>query len=365
MKDEVKALFIDQNYIEPADYLFRRIDTKGRRNYIKIERNGKASIAPSVTTIMDRTIPMSKYLLDWLIRLGHEGAEWFKKQSACYGTFLHASFADILRGAKIKTDTEYLKSKMELFYNLHREDGFDVREGEKWYEMKGRDMAKDFIGFLQWLEENDVQPLAIEYPVMSPKIIGWYCLETKEKWFAKQTKKKCKKNCIDEEGQCGNCVEIRESAGCIDLVCRMKIKDVEKIALVDFKSGINGFYDNNAIQLVAYAMLWFLQNPAREAELLFNWSPNNFNLPLRANANTYHFEDQTKKISPELWPHLCGIYELNPKNFSYEPKTIIAPQELGRGSDVSNSAVFLVKDEIQEKIEEARIEIEKRKLEAF
>lgn len=350
MIDEIKALFIDKNYIEEPLYKFRRIDIKGRRNYIKVYPDGKAFIAPSVTTIMNETLKMSPFLLKWMIDNGQEKIAWFKEQSANYGTFLHSVLADILRGGDVSFDPKVNKEKFDIFYNTHREGGFDALKGWEWCEMKGRDMAKDFYGFLRWAKEYQVKPLAIEYPIMSDKTIGWYCLKNKYKWFPGELPKKCETICQE----CENYVLIKENAGCIDLVCRATIDGQEKICLVDFKSGLNGFYKDQRIQVAAYASLWNSQHPDKPTDHIFLWSPHDFKLPAKANTKFYCFKDQTGKVKPRKWELCCEQYAADNDNFPFEPKTIFNPGNYGISDDISDEVVFFVYDEIQEIIEETR-----------
>lgn len=260
--EEVKAQYLNKEYIvEPTFYNYR-VNFSGRRFYLRIFDKDNYKIAPSFSAISRYCEPTPKYLIDWQIKVGKEKATWILKNSAAYGTFAHIQYGRILRGEKLSLNHDIQLNEIQYF--TEKED-IDFKELMKWYKEERRDIRKDIFGFVKWCIDYKVKPIAIEYPVMA----------------------------LDGS-----------VAGTIDLVCKLTIplskteikegkEEKEVIGLGDFKSGMNGFYEDNEIQLHTYKPMWNEEHPELPIDLVFNYGSHNYMLPLSNKVTPYKFKDQT------------------------------------------------------------------------
>ena len=76
----------------------------------------------------------------------------------------------------------------------------------------------------------------------------------------------------------------------IDLVCTLQTKEGRKTAIVDFKSGRNGFSEEHELQLHLYRDMWHENFPEHQIDKVFNFSPKDW----RKEKPTYNFKDQTE-----------------------------------------------------------------------
>ena len=354
--EKIRELYFDENYVRSRECQFRRVDISGGlREYIEVSEDLSAAIAASVTTIEKKTIPLSEYILKWMYD-NHKNYEWLRDQSANYGTFFHTLCAHALRGGEIDNNPDALKEMMKAFYTKYRESGFDFEEGYTWYRLMKRNLKKEILSFFRWAEDYDVKPLAIEYKLMSKKEIGSWCL--RGKGFTNC--QKCK-NKIDINGKCENYLSIRQSAGCLDFVVRAKGEKTGgewKIVLVDVKSGLNGeTYEENEVQLEAYAEMWNESNLDCLIDMIFVFKPHIFDKKTRANKKYYTFENLTGKQDFGRWGNLCENFNMNKKHFKFAPKKRTVTGVYKRGSDVSDEALFEEVDIILDMVMEGRKEI--------
>lgn len=348
--EEVRELYFDKDYVRSRDCLFARVDLPGNlREYIEVSPDGSAAIAASVTTIEKKTLPLSDYIIKWMID-HHVNHKWLLRQSADYGTFLHVIYDELLRGKVIDTKHDALIDKMRVFYNTHKESGFRFEDGLLWYLAMDRNLEIEILSFLRWIEDYDVRPIAIEYKLMSKKEIGYWCLKHKKIGPGID----CSENfcCAD----CEYKLSIRQSAGCLDLgviAKGEKTGGAERKLLVDIKSGLtSATYEEYEIQLEGYNEMWSEQNPDCLFDGLFVFKPHIFNSKSR--TKYYTFDELTGKQNPRRWPNLCENFNMSPKNFKFGPMKKIISGEYGIGSDISDEAIYEERDEILEKILEMR-----------
>ena len=347
--EELKEKYLSDDYAREQNYILFRQDVKGVRYYIKVGDGKKLSIAPSVTSIISKTRPLSQYLIDWMIKNGAEKADWFKKQSADYGTFLHVVYSEIITGKIYEMKKESLLDKMKIFFSS---DEYDFEECMRWYRQEKRDIQKDIYSFLKWVKDYEVEPIAVEYPIMSTCQKKWYCRE-KERliYFGMEPCENMKEKRICSE--CENAVSIMESAGAIDLVCLARLKKGEdkQRLIVDWKTGLKSFYDEHAIQLKMYQDMWNNENPDYIVDQIWNFSPKGYRLPIGKTVTPYSFKNQTENEETELVDLYLEIFHIQEKYFNFSKKVIFSDFEISNELDLTDENVFISSDVFQEVID--------------
>jgi len=123
--------------------------------------------------------------------------------------------------------------------------------------------AKALMSFDQWMQDYEVEPLAIEVLLHS-----------------------------DTYGY----------AGTADLVCRVK---GGKVILVDFKSG-SSVYEDYAVQLEMYRLAWNEHadmHDIPQVTEVYNWLPKDWR-----KGPTYTFKDQTGECTSHAIEYRCKLY---------------------------------------------------------
>ena len=239
--EQMKAMFFDRNALIEPQFPVYQLNTKGYRYYYKYDEAGEPQFYPSVTTILSQTMPESPFLKQWLDKLGAEAADRYRDERAAYGTFMHGLFGELLINRTIDLDDIQEKLKMYIEQKQLPVD----------FIFYADDLKKDVLAFAQWVVDYDVRPLAIEIALVS---------------------------------------ELKHYAGLIDLVCTLQTKEGRKTAIVDFKSGRNGFSEEHELQLHLYRDMWHENFPEHQIDKVFNFSPKDW----RKEKPTYNFKDQTE-----------------------------------------------------------------------
>ena len=254
--EEMKAVFFDKNALIEPSYRVFQLNSKGHRYYYKYDEQGEPIFYPSVTTILAQTLPKSPFLVSWIADKGEEEAERYKAERAAYGTFMHAQFEDLLINRSYDLDS--LKSRLK--------DYIDEKSLPMDFIYYADELKKDVLAFAQFVLDYDVRPLAVEIALVS---------------------------------------EINHYAGMIDCPCTMKLspkKDERINAIVDFKSGRKGFYEECEIQLHLYKKMWEENFPDQPIERLYNFSPKDWR-----KKPSYNLKDQTDSVNAEKIPALLEI----------------------------------------------------------
>ena len=257
--EEMKAMYFDSDALVEPSYRVYQLNSNGERFYYTIGENGEPTFYPSVTTILSKTMPMSPYLLDWMFSKGKEEAERYKNERAAYGTFMHISFEELIINRTY--DLDGLKGRLKAYIEEKRLPDDFIFYAD--------DLKKDILAFAQFVKDYKVKPLAIEISLVSKK--GY--------------------------------------AGSVDMPCRMaekKDSDTMINAIVDFKSGRNGFYEAHEIQLHMYKDMWNENFPDLQIDRVFNFSPKNW----RKNPS-YNLKDQTDCKSQYKIPSLLAIANID------------------------------------------------------
>lgn len=253
--EEMTAMFFDGALIEPP-YKVWQLNSKGHRYYYKFDDNGTPEFYPSVTTILSQTMPQSPFLIKWIADKGIDEAERYKAERAAYGTFMHAQFEELIINRVY--DLDGLKAKLKDYIDNNKLPADFIYYAD--------DLKKDVLAFAQFVLDYDVKPLAVEIALVHP---------------------------------------VYNYAGMIDLPCTMLAKPGSKDyinAIVDFKSGRKGFYEEAEIQLHLYKMMWNENFPDVPIERVFNFSPKDWR-----KKPTYNLKDQTDSPNAQKIPYLLEL----------------------------------------------------------
>lgn len=253
--EEMTAMFFDGALIEPP-YKVWQLNSKGHRYYYKFDDNGTPEFYPSVTTILSQTMPKSEFLIKWIADKGIDEAERYKAERAAYGTFMHAQFEELIINRVY--DLDGLKAKLKDYIDNNKLPADFIYYAD--------DFKKDILAFAQFVLDYDVKPLAVEIALVHP---------------------------------------VHNYAGMIDLPCTMLSKPGSKEyinAIVDFKSGRKGFYEEAEIQLHLYAMMWNENFPDIPIDRVFNFSPKDWR-----KKPTYNLKDQTDSPNAQKIPYLLEL----------------------------------------------------------
>lgn len=263
--EQMQAVFFDANALRVPNYKLYQLNTKGARYYYVWDDDGEPRFFPSVTTILGEVSPRNPFLENWRAEMGIEKADAYTQERANYGTFLHASIEKLLVARSY--DLDLLKSELAKYIEREQLPTSFINYAE--------DLKKDVLAFAQFVKDYDIQPLCIEESLYSEK--GY--------------------------------------AGMIDLVCSMyrfpheegkKAKNDERIiAMIDFKSGKNGFYESHIHQLYLYKDMWAENFPEFPIQSVFNWSPKDWR-----KSPTYNFKCQDDAIDPRITQTLLEQYRL-------------------------------------------------------
>lgn len=253
--EEIKAIFFDKDALREPPYRIYQLNGDGHRYYYKFDENGKPTFYPSVTTMLKQVMPTSPYLIKWLMDNGDNATEK-RDMAAAYGTFMHAQFERLI----ISRHYDFDKVPEILREYMTREN-----LPEKFYGESITKIRKDVLAFAQFIKDYKVKPLAVEIGLVHP--------------------------------HCGY-------AGCLDLPCQMvDPKTGEEFkAIVDFKSGRKGFFEEHELQLHLYMAMWNVNFPDAPISRVFNFSPKDWRT-----KPTYNLKEQTNSENAKKIPALLEL----------------------------------------------------------
>lgn len=293
--EEMSAMFFDADALIEPPYRVWQLNSSGHRYYYKFDKEGNPEFYPSVTTILSQTLPTSPWLVKWIADKGLEESERYKMERANYGTFMHAVFERLLINRSYNLDT--LKDELKEYIDVNRlpEDFIHYAD----------DLKKDVLAFAQFVLDYDVRPLAVEIALVHP---------------------------------------VYRYAGMIDCPCTMLEKPGAERrinAIVDFKSGRNGFYEEHEIQLHLYRDMWNENFPRFPMERVFNFSPKNWR-----KKPTYNLKDQTESPNARKIPALLELASIEDDKIENVFTACSGTIELDRTPDLSGNVVSMTLSEL-------------------
>lgn len=301
--EEMRALFFDAHALVEPPFKVYQLNSEGYRYYYRFE-DGEPVFYPSVTTMLSQVLPKSPFLIKWMVENGIEGAVEKRDLAAAYGTFMHIQFETLIINGRYDFDTVPVALANYLEVNNLPENVFN-----EWAVR----IRKDVLSFAQWIKDYKVRPLAIEISLVHPE---------------------------------------HHYAGCIDLPCVLTDPKTgeEVTAIVDFKSGRKGFWEEHEIQLHLYKMAWDVNFPEYPVQRVYNFSPKDWRT-----KPTYNFKDQTDSINAQKIPYLLGLAAIEDEKRENTLTIVRGTIDLASDSDLSENVLNLSLAElIKEKHENAQ-----------
>lgn len=254
--EEMTATFFNADALKEPKYKLYQLNSNGHRYYYRYE--GETPVFyPSVTTLLKQVMPTSPYLIEWMIKNGAEGSVEKRDLAAAYGTFMHAQFESLIINRRYDFDSV----PEALLTYIERNNLPDKFFGDSLTKVR-----KDVCAFAQFVKDYNVRPLAVEIALVHPEF---------------------------------------HYAGTLDLPCVMTDPKTGKefAAIVDFKSGRKGFYEEHELQLHLYKDMWNMNFPEMPIERVFNFAPKDW----RGVKPTYTLKDQTDSPNVAKIPALLQL----------------------------------------------------------
>jgi hypothetical protein len=158
--ETLTADWLSKDFIIESQERIYRFDNRETRFYLKYDGKNIIS-APGVTSVLKKTAPMGFGLLEWYAKNGMDKAGELMFEAQNYGTCLHIVFGKLLRGESIDLEDIAMDGMIEDFCLDHIMP-WQMNKPE-WR----RKLKQDVIGFCQWVQDFEVEPIAIEYPFAS------------------------------------------------------------------------------------------------------------------------------------------------------------------------------------------------------
>ena len=254
--EEMRAVYFNADALREPPYKVFQLNTAGYRYYYRFNESGETEFYPSVTTLLRQVMPTPPALLDWMIANGKEGSVEKRDLAAAYGTFMHIQLETLIINRRYDFDNV----SVVLLDYMEREN-LPKKVFSDWVVK----VRKDVLAFAQFARDYCVRPLAVEIGLVHPEF---------------------------------------KFAGCLDLPCVMRDPKTGKdfTAIVDFKSGRKGFFEEHELQLHLYREMWNVNFPDVPVSRVFNWSPKDWR-----KGPSYNLEDQTESVNAKKIPYLLAL----------------------------------------------------------
>lgn len=310
-------------------FTFKDQDFKGIEQLVNLYRDGLLDQAtmldcvkfyPSVTTVIKNSTPTSYGLIRLHEEKGKDFDKWFAGKGH-YGTLMHEILGTFIIERSL--NISQIQDFIDEYCQYHKVNV----EFADWYW----DIKKDVLAICKFFKDYDVTPIATE-------IVGIYQDPINDEIrFAGAIDLICELT-IEEKGYWG---EVYLSGANKGLPKETKLSR-RALAIVDFKSGKNGFYEDHEIQLHMYRMI-AEQSLEIYPTVLMNVAPSDWETGL-----SYKVKMQQDSKAASKIPYLLGAYFNDYK----APKNFITYDETLKWEDDPSSAVHFVpaKEYVFEKI---------------
>ena len=243
--EEIENVFLDETQLKKVPYIVYRVKRGNGRLFYTIDDKGTPQFYISLTTLTRGTLPTSPQLIKWMCDMGYEESQAYMNERATYGSLMHLAFGQFL---------------ITKEWNFDKTKGFIVAQvaigavGACDADKYVNDLNDDVAAFAQFCLDCKVKPIAVELVLVSKKdsygtMIDLVCkMTTTEKGFFGETYKSGE--------QKGNPKESK--------------REKEITALLNFKSGRKGFYDEHEIQLEFERRLFEENYPDVKIDKIYN-----------------------------------------------------------------------------------------------
>lgn len=255
--EEIRSLYFDKTALREPAYRVYQLNGDNHRYYYRFNESGEPEFYPSVTTLLKQVMPTPPALLDWIVANGKDGSTEKRDLAAAYGTFMHIQFETLIINRRYDFD-----NVPAVLLDYMERENLPEKVFSEWCVK----IRKDVLAFAQFVRDYNVVPLAVEIGLVHPEF---------------------------------------HFAGCVDLPCIMTDPKTGKkyTAIVDFKSGRKGFFEEHELQLHLYREMWNVNFPDVPVERVFNFSPKDW----RGSKPTYNLKDQTESVNAKKLPYLLAL----------------------------------------------------------
>lgn len=297
--EEIRAVFINSDALKEPPYRVFQLNSDGYRYYYSYNDQGELEFYPSVTTLLKQVMPTPPALLDWMIANGKDAGTEKRDIAAAYGTFMHSQFETLLINRRYDFDNV----PAVLIPYMERE-----HVPESMFAQWVVKIRKDVLAFAQFVKDYNIKPLAVEIGLVHPQF---------------------------------------HYAGCLDLPCVMTDPKTGKTftAIVDFKSGRKGFYEEHELQLHLYRVMWNVNYENVQIERVFNFSPKDW----RGAKPTYNLKDQTDSVNAKKLPYLLALATIEDEKRDNTLTIVHGVLELDRGKIADNVLTLSLAELIRSK----------------
>ena len=296
--EEIRAVYFNADALKEPAYRLFQLNSDGHRYYYRFNDAGEPEFYPSVTTLLKQVMPTPPALLDWMIANGKDGSTEKRDLAAAYGTFMHGEFEKLIINRRYDFDSV----PAALLSYMEREN-LPEKVFAEWLPK----VRKDVLAFAQFIKDWNIKPLAVEIGLYHPKF---------------------------------------HYAGCLDLPCVMTDPKTGKsfVAIVDFKSGRKGFYEEHELQLHLYREMWNVHYPETPVARVFNFSPKDWR-----KAPTYNLKDQTDSVNAKKLPYLLALASIEDEKRDNTLTIVRGVLDLDNGKIADNILTLSLADLIKTK----------------
>ena len=298
--EEIRAIYFNADALKEPPYKVYQLNSDGHRYYYRFNENGEPEFFPSVTTLLKQVMPTPPALIDWMIANGKDGSTEKRDLAAAYGTFMHIQFETLIINRRYDFD-----AVPAILLDYMERENLPEKVFTEWLPK----IRKDVLAFAQFVKDYKVRPLAVEIGLVHPKY---------------------------------------KYAGCLDLPCEMTDPKTAKTfrAIVDFKSGRKGFFEEHEIQLHLYRIMWNENYPKTPVERVFNFSPKDWR-----KAPTYNLKDQTDSVNAKKIPYLLGLATIEDEKRDNTLTIVRGQLDLDHGKIADNILTLSLAELIKTKTE--------------